>query len=164
MLAIFNASERANRQSGNLTKVSTKSCELSIRKEALSLSRFWVSCQSQVLNVYSYDAEKIFCDKNRKVTRVPYLEHVPPNVTACIFWLKNRDPAHWRDARQLEHTLGKYIISDQPMTEEQWIRERATTIDVTGPAKADASRAPPFIFIVGRLDETRSRPDSSVGR
>ena len=24
--------------------------------------------------------------------------HVPPDVTAAIFWLKNRDPAHWRDA------------------------------------------------------------------
>ena len=27
--------------------------------------------------------------------------------------------------------IGKYIISDKPMTEEQWIRERAKTIDVT---------------------------------
>ena len=42
---------------------------------------------------YSYDAEKIFCDKNGNVTKVPYREHVPPDVTACIFWLKNRDPA-----------------------------------------------------------------------
>lgn len=22
---------------------------------------------------------------------------IPPNVVACIFWLKNRDPDHWRD-------------------------------------------------------------------
>jgi hypothetical protein len=49
-------------------------------------------------NGYSYDAEKIFCDKNGKVTRVPYREHVPPDVTACIFWLKNRDPAHTHSA------------------------------------------------------------------
>jgi hypothetical protein len=28
---------------------------------------------------------------------VPYIQHVPPDVTACIFWLKNRDPEHWRD-------------------------------------------------------------------
>jgi hypothetical protein len=80
---------------------------------------------------YSYDAEKIFCDKNGKVTRVPYREHVPPDVTAQIFWLKNRDPVHWRDAWQLEHVTGKYIISDKPMTEEEWIRERADVIDVT---------------------------------
>ena len=26
---------------------------------------------------------------------------------------------------------GRYIISDRPMTEEEWIRERATVIDVT---------------------------------
>jgi len=55
--------------------------------------------------------------------------NVPPDTTAAIFWLKNRDPAHWRDAWQLEHVTGKYVISDQPMTEEQWIRERATVVD-----------------------------------
>jgi hypothetical protein len=48
-----------------------------------------------------------------------------------LAWLKNRDPAKWRDAWKLEHVLGKYIISDRPMTEEEWIRERATVIDVT---------------------------------
>jgi hypothetical protein len=59
----------------------------------------------------------------------PYVEHVPPDVTACIFWLKNRDPQHWRDSQQMEHVLGKYIISDKPMTEEQWARERADVLD-----------------------------------
>jgi hypothetical protein len=61
----------------------------------------------------------------------PYVEHVPPDVTAGIFWLKNRDPQHWRDSQQMEHVLGKYIISDQPMSEEQWARERAEVIDGT---------------------------------
>ena len=69
-------------------------------------------------------------------TQVPYQEHVPPDVTACIFWLKNRDPARWRDAWQVERTMGKYIISDRPMTEEEWTKERATLIDVT-PDKFD---------------------------
>jgi hypothetical protein len=35
-----------------------------------------------------------------------------------IFWLNDRDPAHWRDARQMEQVLGRYIISDRPMTED----------------------------------------------
>jgi hypothetical protein len=78
---------------------------------------------------YSYETVKIFCDKNGKVTRVPYVVHVPPDGTAQIFCLKNRDPAHWRDAWQIEHVTGKYIISDKPLTEEQWIRERATLIE-----------------------------------
>ena len=45
--------------------------------------------------------------------------------------LKNRDPVHWRDAWQVDHALGKYIISDKPMSEAEWTKERATLIDVT---------------------------------
>jgi hypothetical protein len=44
-----------------------------------------------------------------KPVYAPYVEHVPADVTACIFWLKNRDPQHWRDSQQMEHVLGKYI-------------------------------------------------------
>jgi hypothetical protein len=40
---------------------------------------------------------------------------VPPSI-----WLKNRDPERWRDVQNVEHVLGKYIISDKPMTIEQW--------------------------------------------
>jgi hypothetical protein len=79
---------------------------------------------------YNYEAVKIFMPANReKPVIVPYIEHVPPDVTACIFWLKNRHPEHWRDSQQMEHVLGKYIISDKPMSEEEWARERATVID-----------------------------------
>jgi hypothetical protein len=60
---------------------------------------------------------------------VPYVEHVPPSDVAGIFWLKNRDPQHWRDAWQIEAAVGKYLISDKPMTPEQWLAERATIID-----------------------------------
>jgi hypothetical protein len=59
---------------------------------------------------------------------VHYIEHLPPDVTAA-FWLKNRDPERWRDVQNVEHVLGKYIISDRPMTEDEWARERATVID-----------------------------------
>jgi hypothetical protein len=86
---------------------------------------------------YSYNAEKIFCDRNGRVTRVPYVEHVPPDVTAQIFWLKNRDPKRWRDAWQVEAAVGKYIISDRPLTHEEWVKAcGATVIDVT-PEKTD---------------------------
>jgi SAM-dependent methyltransferase len=81
-------------------------------------------------NGYNYEAVKIFMPAgHNKPVYAPYIEHVPPDVTACIFWLKNRDPQHWRDSQQLEHVLGKYIISDKPMTEEEWARERADVID-----------------------------------
>ena len=59
-----------------------------------ALARFWdifidlshVAYQRAV--GYERDAIEIFCDKKGKVTRVPYREHVPPDVTAQIFWLK----------------------------------------------------------------------------
>jgi hypothetical protein len=43
--------------------------------------------------------------------------------------LKNRDPERWRDVQNVEHVMGKYLISDHPMTPEQWSTERATIID-----------------------------------
>jgi hypothetical protein len=79
---------------------------------------------------YNYEAVKIFMPAGRaRPVYAKYIEHVPPDVTAGIFWMKNRDPQHWRDSQQLEHVLGKYIISDKPMTEEEWARERADVLD-----------------------------------
>jgi hypothetical protein len=79
---------------------------------------------------YSYDSVKIFMPAGaKKPIYAPYVEHVPPSDVAAIFWLKNRDPAHWRDAWQIEASVGKYIISDRPMSAEDWIRERATIVD-----------------------------------
>jgi hypothetical protein len=79
---------------------------------------------------YSYEAVKIFMPAGRaKPVYAKYIEHVPPDVTAGIFWMKNRDPQHWRDSQKMEHVLGKYIISDKPMSEEEWARERADVID-----------------------------------
>ena len=60
---------------------------------------------------------------------MPIVEHVPPDVTVQIFWLKNHKPSEWRDVQNVEHVLGRYIISDKPMTQEQWIKERATLLD-----------------------------------
>jgi hypothetical protein len=42
--------------------------------------------------------------------------------------LKNRCPSQWRDAWQLEHVTGKYVIADRPLTEDEWIKERGATV------------------------------------
>ena len=69
---------------------------------------------------YSYDAVKIFLPAGTKTpVYAPYVEHVPPDVTAQIFWLKNRDPARWRDAWQLEHVTGKYVSPRQNGSNKQ---------------------------------------------
>ena len=81
-------------------------------------------------NGYSYDAVKIFMPAGSKQpVIVHYTEHCPPDVGAAFIWLKNRDPDRWRDVQNVEHVLGKYIISDRPMTVEQWAAERATVVN-----------------------------------
>lgn len=52
---------------------------------------------------YSFDAVKIFNNQG-VIVEAPYREHVAPDTTACIFWLKNRKPAEWRDKQDVEHS------------------------------------------------------------
>lgn len=47
-----------------------------------------------------------------------YQSAISGNVTACIFWLKNRRPAKWRDVQRTEHTGAdggqiEHLTSDQ---------------------------------------------------
>lgn len=51
---------------------------------------------------YTYDAIH-FSSFQGVVTETPYREHVPPDTTAMIFWLKNRRPDQWRD--KTEHVV-----------------------------------------------------------
>jgi Homeodomain-like domain len=53
----------------------------------------------------------------------------PPNVTACIFWLKNRKPSEWRDIQNIEASTAHYILSNAPMSEAEWIEARTKLID-----------------------------------
>ena len=65
-------------------------------------------------NGYSYDAVKIFMPAGAKEpVIVHYTEHCPPDVGAAFIWLKNRDPERWRDVQNVEHVMGKYLISDK---------------------------------------------------
>ena len=65
----------------------------------------------------------------KKPVVVHYTEHLPPDVGAAFIWLKNRDPDRWRDVQNVEHVMGKYIISDKPMTIDEWAAARATVIN-----------------------------------
>jgi hypothetical protein len=50
---------------------------------------------------YDFKAIKFF-KHNEDILKQEYIEHVPPDVTACIFWLKNRQPDKWRDRREVQ--------------------------------------------------------------
>jgi hypothetical protein len=52
---------------------------------------------------YSFDAEKIMVIEG-KVTRVKYVEHVPPDPTCLKFWMINRDKENWREQKTTELT------------------------------------------------------------
>lgn len=34
----------------------------------------------------------------------PLTKHYPPDTTAAIFWLKNRQPKKWRDKQEIQHS------------------------------------------------------------
>lgn len=58
---------------------------------------------------WEHDAVKIIAVANgnnqgSSIEQVPYVEHYPGDTTAMIFWLKNRQPARWRDRQEIEHS------------------------------------------------------------
>ena len=55
---------------------------------------------------YEIEEKKVVIDQeSKKAIRIETtVRHVPPNVTAAIFWLKNRRPDKWRDVNKIEHT------------------------------------------------------------
>lgn len=48
------------------------------------------------VHVSSYEGE---------ITVTPIIKHYPPDTTAQIFWLKNRQPKKWRDKQDVEHSV-----------------------------------------------------------
>jgi hypothetical protein len=69
---------------------------------------------------------KVFCHEGRPVV-LDYTEQVLPNVSACMFWLRNRRPQQWRENRR--------IVDDKTKVDVR--------TDVSGPAaerKAAAHR------------------------
>ena len=52
---------------------------------------------------YEQKAVKIASTPDGREHITEYIERFPPDTTACIFWLKNRQPAKWRD--KLDTTL-----------------------------------------------------------
>lgn len=51
---------------------------------------------------YTFDSEKVFNNQGQ-IVRAATREHVPPDTTAMIFWLKNRRPEAWRDKTEVDH-------------------------------------------------------------
>jgi DNA-binding XRE family transcriptional regulator len=66
---------------------------------------------------YSHQEDKIFLDNGKPVI-VPTIKHYPPDTTAMIFWLKNRQSAKWRDKQDIESTVNNTHSFSNLSTEE----------------------------------------------
>lgn len=50
------------------------------------------------------------------IIETPYTKHYPPDATAMIFWLKNRQPKKWRDKQVTEHE-GEITIESKSLSD-----------------------------------------------
>ena len=53
---------------------------------------------------YQHPEDKIFNDNGEPLI-VPTVKHYPPDPTAAIFWLKNRQPQKWRDKQEIDTNI-----------------------------------------------------------
>ena len=87
---------------------------------------------------YSHPEDKIFQYEGAAVI-IPTTKHYPPETTACIFWLKNRQPDQWRDKREHEIS-GELKVSEIKRTIVKADRPTAAHTNGGGlPASTDRS-------------------------
>lgn len=71
----------------------------------------------QRANGYTHDDVHI-SQHDGKVIVTKIKKHYPPDTTACIFWLKNRQPENWRDVHRIHHE-GNLTLTVEDMSAEE---------------------------------------------
>jgi len=69
------------------------------------------------------------------ITVTPITKHYAPDATSCIFWLKNRRPAEWRERSELTGKDGTPLV---PATDPAELARRVAFLLVNG---AEAKQA-----------------------
>jgi len=59
-----------------------------------------------------------------EITKTDITKHYPPDTTACIYWLKNRQPDKWRDKIEIDSNI-KIDKETLDMIENQFITKMA---------------------------------------
>ena len=77
---------------------------------------------------YSHEAIH-FATLGNEVTETPYTKHYPPDTQAASLWLRNRQPAKWRDKAEV-HVTGSLSHTTAEMTEEEAARVYAENLKV----------------------------------
>lgn len=67
----------------------------------------------------------------KKILAKSVVKTVAPDTTAAIFWLKNRNPSHWRDKQNIEHSGEIKAIDPYANLTEEELRRLAYGNDNT---------------------------------
>ena len=81
---------------------------------------------------------KVFCHRGQPVTAT-YTQQLPPDVRACIFWLRNRRPWQWRENRPL---VDDGEVDDVRISELDAAGERAHLASSAAGSRANACSEP----------------------
>lgn len=60
------------------------------------------SLYKRAMGYEHHDTDIRVCDN--QIVETAMIKHYPPDTTAAIFWLKNRQPKKWRDKQEIEST------------------------------------------------------------
>ena len=64
---------------------------------------------------YSHQETKVFNNQGVAM-EVPITKHYPPDTTAAIYWLKNRQPKKWRDKHEVD--MNAEVVQQGEFTEQ----------------------------------------------
>lgn len=71
-----------------------------------------------------------------QIIETPLVKHYPPDTTAGIFWLKNRQPKKWRDKQEIDHTSKGESIVEKADFSKLSKEEKLTLLDLHKKTKA----------------------------
>lgn len=67
---------------------------------------------------YEYTEQKIVMSEKDGVRTEKTVKQVVPDVTAQIFWLKNRRPDLWRDKQQIEAEVNSEVVINIELSDD----------------------------------------------
>lgn len=62
---------------------------------------------------YDCKATKFATHEGQITDTKDYVEHYPPDTTAAIFWLKNRQPDKWREKQHFTQTTRNIVVASE---------------------------------------------------
>ena len=91
---------------------------------------------------YDYIAERAAMTRHGQKT-MRYRQHIPPDIPAVVFYLKNRRPDRWRDAHRHEHVTSPYDHIEDPAELRALLIKQAQALGLIAPPIIDVTPKEP---------------------